>query len=83
MLWNAARVVVEVVLGSCLMAVEMANGRRRTNVIVAARFAILSGMVCKGGEDVSKPRARNGMEVLVPHLQSPVPSALANRAKPI
>lgn len=34
-LWNA-RAVVAVDLGICLMAVEMANGLRRTNAICAA-----------------------------------------------
>lgn len=35
--WSA-RIVVDVVLGICLMAVEMAKGRRRTNAMVAVEF---------------------------------------------
>ena len=33
-LWKA-RAVVDVVLGICLMAVEMANGRRRTKAMMS------------------------------------------------
>lgn len=42
-LWKA-RLVDEVILGSCLMAVETANGLRRTNAIFDSSFKGVCGV---------------------------------------
>ena len=43
-LWNA-RLVARVALGSCLMHVVMAMGRRRTNAMIVARYVEIEVLV--------------------------------------